>query len=283
MTLSAVAARITYAGNGATTSFAFSFKIWAQADLKIYLRDTTSLVDTLQILTTDYTVTGTLPGTGNVVFTTAPASGKNVVIVRDEAQTQDLDLIANGTFAADNIEQQFDKLTGMVQSLLERIARIPILPIGTALANLVFPEPKVALANNLLAINATGDGLTAVAAATLSASQVVTAFVQTLLDDINIQTFFGTLGFLSGTATWDILSTVTGSQATTTVTVTGCAAGDWVVALSGNGNLLGLQLDGEVTAANTVTVTAFNSTGSTQNPASMTVYALVLKKSSLGL
>jgi len=61
MTLSAVAARITYAGNGATTSFAFSFKIWAQADLKIYLRDTTSLVDTLQILTTDYTVTGTLP------------------------------------------------------------------------------------------------------------------------------------------------------------------------------------------------------------------------------
>ena len=117
----------------------------------------------------------------------------------------------------------------------------------------------------------------------MNAGQTVTAFVQTLLDDINSQTLFATLGFLSGTATWNIPSTVDNASATATVTVTGAALGDWVAAISGDGNLLGLNLSGQVTGANTVTVTAQNDTGSTQDPASMTIFALVLKKSSLGL
>lgn len=283
MTLSTTASRVTYAGNGATTSFAFAFKIWAQSDLKIYLRDNASLVDTLQTLTTHYTISATLPGTGNVVFVTAPASGKTIVIVRDAAPTQDLDLTPNGAFAADNVEIAFDKLASFVQALQEQIGRAPLLPVGSALANLALPEPRAAIANNLIAVNASGDSLTAVATSTLSAGQTVTAFVQTVLDDINSQTLFATLGFLSGTAIWNIPSTADNASATTTVTVTGAALGDWVAGISGDGNLLGLNLSGQVTGANTVTVTAQNDTGSTQDPASMTIFALVLKKSSLGL
>ena len=120
MTLSTAIPRVSYAGNGATTSFAFSFKVFAAADLKVYLRDNVSLQDTLQVLTTNYTVSGTFPGTGNVVFGVAPPSGKTVIILRDPAVDQALDLIASGSFAAENVETALDKLASYVQSLAQR-------------------------------------------------------------------------------------------------------------------------------------------------------------------
>jgi len=117
MTLSTTDNKVTAAGNGATTSFAFTFKIWATSDLKVYLRDNTTLVDTLQVLTTNYSVTGTLPGTGNVVFTVAPTASQTVIIVRDNSRTQTLDLIANGAFEAENIEAALDRIVGMIQTV----------------------------------------------------------------------------------------------------------------------------------------------------------------------
>lgn len=115
MTLSATANKVAYAGNGATTSFAFSFKIWSSADLKVYKRNNTTGVDTLQVITTNYTVSGTLPGTGSVVFGTAPSASETVIILRDNAQTQGLDLIANGAFEAEEVEKAADKIVGMIQ------------------------------------------------------------------------------------------------------------------------------------------------------------------------
>jgi hypothetical protein len=117
MTLTTTTNKVNYAGNGSTTSFAFAFKIWAASDLKVYLRDNTTLVDTLQVITTNYTVSGTLPGTGNVVFGVAPTASQTVIIVRENSETQDLDLIANGTFAAENIEIALDKIVGMIQTI----------------------------------------------------------------------------------------------------------------------------------------------------------------------
>lgn len=117
MTLSTTTTRVTYAGNGSTTSFAFAFKVWSSSDLLVYLRDNTTLVDTLQTLTTNYTVSGTLPGTGSVVMLVAPTASQTLIIVRDNSKTQTLDLIASGAFSADNIEEAFDKLVGMIQSV----------------------------------------------------------------------------------------------------------------------------------------------------------------------
>jgi hypothetical protein len=117
MTLSTTANKASYSGNGATTSFAFSFKVFASSDLKVYLRDNTTGLDTLQTLTTHYSVTGTLPGTGNVVFVTAPTSNQTVIIVRDNPQTQDFDVLANGPFDSESVELVMDKLAAMVQSI----------------------------------------------------------------------------------------------------------------------------------------------------------------------
>lgn len=194
MTLTTTASRITHAANGASTVFAFNFPIWAAANVKVYLRNTATLTDTVQTLNVDYTIDiATYPNTGNVVFTAAPPAGRTVIIVRDMPLTQDLDLIASGAFAAENVEQQLDKLAAEIQSLRELIARTPRLAVGTALADIALPEPRAAAANQLLGINPTGDGYDLKAAANLSL-QTVSSYIATLLDDPDAATARATLG-----------------------------------------------------------------------------------------
>lgn len=194
MTLSTTASRVAYSANGATTTFAFSFKIWAASNLKVYLRNNATLVDTLQTLSSDYSVDiMTYPNTGNVVFASAPASGQTVVIVRDMPLTQDLDLIASGAFAAENVEVQLDKLAAEIQTLRELVARSPRFGIGTTLSDLPLPEPRSAVANQLLGITAAGDGFEYKVPANLSL-QTVSSYIGTLLDDPDAATARATLG-----------------------------------------------------------------------------------------
>jgi hypothetical protein len=294
MTLSTTTSRVSFSGNGATTTFAFSFKIWASSDLKVYLRDTTTLIDTLQTLTTHYTIDiVTYPNTGNVVFVTAPATGKTVVIVRDMALTQDLDLIASGAFAAENVEIQLDKLVAEIQTLREKIARVPIMPIGTALVDLALPEIRAAVAANFLGVNATGDGWS-LYASTIS-TVGVSAYALTLLDDTTAAQARTTLGlanistvaYLTGSATIDFANVADNVTATggTTITVTGAVTGDFVQ-LTSNGNIMttaGALLYGKVTSANTVTAYLLNDSGGAFDAASQTVYALVIPKANVGL
>jgi hypothetical protein len=194
MTLSTTATRVSYAANGSTTTFAFAFKIWAPSNLKIYLRNDAAFADTLQTLNADYTIdVVTYPDTGNVVFANPPPAGQTVVIVRDMPLTQDLDLIGSGAFAAENVEQQLDKLAAEIQTLRELIARTPRLPVGTALADPALPEPRASVANQLLAVNATGTGFDLKVPVNLSL-QTVSSFIGTLLDDPDAPSARATLG-----------------------------------------------------------------------------------------
>ena len=59
MTISTTEARKLYTGNGSTTSFAVSFDFDNDADLKVELITTSTNDVTLQVLNTDYTVSGT--------------------------------------------------------------------------------------------------------------------------------------------------------------------------------------------------------------------------------
>lgn len=82
---------------------------------------------------------------------------------------------------------------------------------------------------------------------------------------------------LSGSKTHDFASIADGARATTTVTVTGAALGDFVVGVSLGVSAAGLNLFGYVSAADTVTVVAENKTGSAVDLASTTLRALVRK------
>lgn len=90
-------------------------------------------------------------------------------------------------------------------------------------------------------------------------------------DGAAYQALSTTISRLSGTAVYDPPSLVPGSDTSTTVTVTGAAIGDSVTFLSFSLALSGIQIKGEVTAANTVTVYFKNFTNTTVDLASGTL------------
>ena len=78
------------------------------------------------------------------------------------------------------------------------------------------------------------------------------------------------------TTTWDPGAIASASFASKDITVTGAALLDFALA-SFSLDVQDLQLDAQVTAANTVTVTLYNNTGGSVNLASGTVKVLVFK------
>ena len=121
MTVSSITNKQSYNGNGSQSVFAYTFKIFADTDVKVYVGTS------LKTLSTHYTLSGVgSAGGGNVTFTAGniPAVGTgNVTILRSLALTQGVDLVNYGRFDAEVIEAQYDKLTMMVQQLQEQADR----------------------------------------------------------------------------------------------------------------------------------------------------------------
>lgn len=120
MTISSTTNRATFTGNGVTTSFSFPYYVIAAADLKVYQEGT------LKTLTTHYTLSGTAPYTSgtNVQFVTAPASGDEIVILRDPDPTQAVEHTENDPLPVKTgVERPLDKLTMVTQRLKDRVDR----------------------------------------------------------------------------------------------------------------------------------------------------------------
>lgn len=115
MTVSTVVDHNDYTGNGVTTSFPYTFRIFKKSDLTVSVID---LIGTLTVLVldTDYTVTnaGGYNG-GSVVLTTPLANGWQISIARELEPTQETDLRNQGKFFAEVHEDAFDKLTMLIQ------------------------------------------------------------------------------------------------------------------------------------------------------------------------
>ena len=123
MTVSSSTSKVSYNGNGSTTVFAYTFKVFDQDDLTVIVRSAAG-VETTQTITTKYTVSGVGDANGgNVTMVTAPASGETLTILREQPLTQGLDLVPNDPFPAGSMEDSLDKLTFMVQTHEEEIAR----------------------------------------------------------------------------------------------------------------------------------------------------------------
>ena len=138
MTVSTTSTLVTLSGNGSTHSFAFNFKIFADADLKVIIRSSAG-VETTKTLDTHYIITGTgSESGGNVLFkfntgtssdahySTSdyrPASGETVVIKRSLTLTQATDYVENDTFSSTDHENALDRLTMATQQLQEQLDR----------------------------------------------------------------------------------------------------------------------------------------------------------------
>src|SRR6056300_963005 len=125
MTISSTTVKNSYSGNGTLDTFNYTFRIFADSDLQVIIRDATA-TETVKVLTTHYTVTGAGSASGGtIVFTSGniPTATETVVIRRALPQTQSIDYIANDPFPAESHEEGLDRSMMAIQQLQEEVDR----------------------------------------------------------------------------------------------------------------------------------------------------------------
>lgn len=119
-----------YSGDDQATRFPYGFRV----DDKRHLRVVKVLADGAESaleLDADYSVTGVGNREGGAVVLTQPlVSGTKLVIVRDQPLTQEMDLVNQGPFFAEDVEAAFDRAVMRDQELAERLSRAVTVPLG---------------------------------------------------------------------------------------------------------------------------------------------------------
>ena len=158
MTVSSTTTKNSYSGDGSNTVFAYTFKVFDEDDLTVILRTDATGTETVQTITTNYTVSGVGDaGGGNVTFVTAPASGVTVVIRRAAALTQTTDYTPNDPFPAEEHENALDKLTFFAQQQQEELDRAIKLSRTNTMTSTEFTVGATDRANKILAFDGTGE------------------------------------------------------------------------------------------------------------------------------
>lgn len=156
MTINTESTKRIYSGNGTTTDFDYDFKIFVDTDLLVTLIDAAGN-ETVQVLNTDYTVTGEgFEAGGKVKFTSAPAAGVTVLIQSDVPYTQPTDLKNQGRFFPETHENAFDRATRQALQVSEKVDRALKLPARVTGVDTTLPTP---VAGFLIGWNAAGTAL----------------------------------------------------------------------------------------------------------------------------
>lgn len=155
MTLSTETTKVQYSGNDSTTEFAVTFNYWDDADLRVILLDAGG-TETVQTITTHYTLVGGGGGPGTLTMVTAPATGETLTIKSDISDVQNTSFPLGGKFPSTSVEEQFDKTVRMVQQKDELLSRVLLLSESATGGPYTLPEPS---ANQVLAWNSAGTDL----------------------------------------------------------------------------------------------------------------------------
>jgi hypothetical protein len=157
MTVSSSTSRVQFNGNGSTTVFAYSFKIFDEDDLTVIVRSANG-TETVKTITTHYTVSGVgNAGGGNVTMLTAPASGETLTILREQDLVQELDLVENDPFPSQSVEDALDKLTFIVQQHDEELGRAIKASRTNTISGSEFTVSAADRANKVFAFDSSGN------------------------------------------------------------------------------------------------------------------------------
>ena len=172
MTVSSTTTKASFSGNGSTHSFAYGFKIFADADLTVTIRSSTG-TETVKSLNTHYVVTGAGSDSGgNVLFKYntgdasdahysatdhRPANGETVVIARVLTKNQLTDYVANDSFAAEDHENALDRLTFITQEIQEELDRTIKASVTNTISGAEFTVDATTRANKVFAFDGSGN------------------------------------------------------------------------------------------------------------------------------
>jgi len=154
MTLETTTNRISYTADGGTTDFATDFAFLVSTDLDVYFIGDAGDVN-LQVLNSDYTVTGGAGDVGTVIFGVAPNDG-TVLIVRTVNLTQTTDYVNNDKSDADVQEQVADRAMMVLQQINTRTDRSMRLPDTVLDFDPLLPQDIATNPGLALRVNATG-------------------------------------------------------------------------------------------------------------------------------
>lgn len=145
-----VTRRVQFTGNTGTGPFAFTFNVLQASDIVVYKNNV------LQILTTDYTVSLNVNGTGSVTMTSALVETDVLIIVGGRELSRTTDFVTSGDLLAASLNEQLDSNVIMSQQLDERISRAIRAQPGDELTDLYIPL-KSARADKLLSFDPDGN------------------------------------------------------------------------------------------------------------------------------
>ena len=147
--ISDVLRRVVYAPNG-TGPYQFTFEVLSQTDIAVYRGAT------LLTLTTDYTVSLNVDGTGSVTLVTT-AGTNNVTIVGDRGIARSTDFVTGGDLLANSLNEELDAQTIFNQQTYELALRGLKAPVYDPTdINMTLPT-KTARAGKTLAFDSNGN------------------------------------------------------------------------------------------------------------------------------
>ena len=159
MTISSTTVKNSYSGDGSTTQFNYTFKIFADSDLQVIIRSAAG-TETVKTITTHYTVAGAGDANGGSITFTAgniPTSTETVVLRRAVPQTQAIDYIANDPFPAESHEEGLDRAAMTTQQIQEELDRAIKLSRTNTMTSTEFTVGATTRANKVLAFDSSGE------------------------------------------------------------------------------------------------------------------------------
>lgn len=130
MTIESNISKNTFAGNGQTTIFPFTYKIWKTDEIKVTIEDEKGITSSI----TPFAVTINKNGGGDVVLylddenKTPIPTGYTIALTRNMPFLQEQDYLNGGRFNAEVIEDNFDIACAERQQLKEAVERTIQIP-----------------------------------------------------------------------------------------------------------------------------------------------------------
>ena len=148
-----------FTGNGVTTAFPFSFKVFAASDVAVTRADTLG-AETALVLNSDFTVAlnpdqDAAPG-GTITLAAPLATGHRLAVSSVVPNLQPTDITNNGGFYPRVIEDALDRHVAQIQQIDEKVDRALKVAVTSPLGDQALPSPAAGM---LIGWNESNDGL----------------------------------------------------------------------------------------------------------------------------